>query len=172
MKKVDLIEHKYIFLDFTHMAIRVTKDAVKSRITISYVFFQELCVYILTNSSIEDTAITPPGLSLLVVALIAVVTSFKRCESTMVITVCLVEGNFILLVPLPPPVIICLSFPCPLESYSVASRFIFLIAAKTLSRDSRILRLFFPSYWFPFLCFFFFIFCNFKRKSRFVSGHG
>jgi hypothetical protein len=58
-----------------------------------------------------DTAITPPGLSLLVVAFIAAITSFKRRESTIVITVCLVEGSSILPVPLPPPVIIYLSFP-------------------------------------------------------------
>ena len=112
------------------------------------------------------------GLSLLVVAFIAVITSFKRCESIMVITVCLVEGNSILPVPLPPPVIICLSLPYPLESDSVASRFSFLIADKTRTVFLRIHKYFYSFFHsFSFLYFFFLISCNFKRKSRFISSH-
>jgi len=45
----------------------------------------------------------------------------------------------------------------------VASRFIFLIAAKNSFLGIHEYFDFFCSYWFAFLCFFFFISCNFKR---------
>lgn len=67
--------------------------------------------YMYTRSSIEDTAITQPGLYFVVGAFIAVNTAFNLSESTMVITVRLVESNSIPLVPLPPPATNCLSSP-------------------------------------------------------------